>query len=276
MVASEPAAPASAAVAASVPSAPPVESEEEPDSNLHTLQQIKRYIKKRLQPKPPTPPAPPVPSGPPPIITIRVLPRDMARGLLDADVQRPDGKVVGRAVDLLVDAYGRPQEVVVNLTGFMGVGDINTHFPWSDLRFDPLDHKAPVTLALPSGGVSAQRKPGSGPAPVALLDSPVEDKSGTRVGRVVDVLLDKQAQPQAIVFDVSNSIGPNRHNIAAEWSVVRLVARDKSLQLQMDLSDAQIKAAPPYSSDQGARVIAPVVPPVAPAAPPAAASQTTR
>jgi hypothetical protein len=268
VVASEPAAPASAAVPASAPPAPVAEPEEASDNNLHTLQRIKRYIKKRLQPRPPAPPPPPAPSGPPPIITIRLVPHDVARGLLDADVQRPDGKVIGRAVDLMVDESGKPQAVVVNLTGFMGVGDVKTEFPWSDLRFDPTNRKTPVTLALPAGGAPLQRKPGGSEAPVGVLDSTVEDKSGTRVGRVVDVLLDKLAQPQAIVFDVGNTIGPNRHNIAAEWSAVRLVPRDKSLQLQMDLTDAQIKAAPPYASDQAARVIAPIAPPAAPASAP--------
>jgi sporulation protein YlmC with PRC-barrel domain len=247
--------PASAPMPASEPAAVVPPPEDESDST-QPLQRIKRYIKKKLQPKPVAPPPPPPPSGPLPIIVVRVLPHGQARGLLDADVQRNDGKVIGRAINLVVDASGKPQEVIVNLTGFMGVGDVKTRFPWSALHFDPADHQAPVTLALPPGG-AAPRKATAGPEWLALLDSTIEDKSGVRVGRVVDVLLDKTAQPQALVFDPNNTIGPNRHNIAAEWSTVHLITRDNALLLQMDLNDAQIKAAPPYAAEDGAHVVAP-------------------
>jgi len=256
--------PASAALPASTGVA------EAPDNSVHTLQRIKRFIKRETKPKPPAAPPVAAPTVPQPIIAIVTIPHEQARGLLDSDVQRPDGKVIGRAVDLLVDTNGKPQEVVVNLNGFMGVGDVKTNFPWNQFHFNPAERKAPATLALPPGDTPGApvRKPGAAPLP--LLDSTVQDKTGAKVGRVVDVLLDKQAQPQAIVFDVGNSIGPDRHNIAAVWSAVRLVTKDKSLQLQMDLTDAQIKAAPPYASDQAARVIAPVT--AQAVAPPAAAS----
>jgi len=212
-----------------------------------------------------------------------MLPRDQARGLLDSEVQRPNGKVIGRAVDMLVDGSGKPLEVVINLNGFMGVGDIKTNFPWNEFHFSPAAHQAPGTLAFGSGDslISTQtRVTQAATSSVAaadatrptllLLDNAVQDRSGAKVGRVVDILIDAKAQPQAIVFDVSNSIGPNRHNIAASWSAARFVIKDKALQLQMDLNDAQIKAAPPYTSDQVARVIAPVVAPaITPVAAPA-------
>jgi len=176
---------------------------------------------------------------------------------------------------MLVDGGGKPVEVVVNLNGFMGVGDIKTSFPWNTFHFSPAAHQAPGTLAFGSGDslISTQTRVTQAAVPsvvaadatrptLLLLDNAVQDRSGAKVGRVVDILVDANAQPQAIVFDVSNSIGPNRHNIAASWSTARFVMKDKALQLQMDLNDAQIKAAPPYTSDQVARVISPVAAPV--------------
>lgn len=263
--------PASGVIAEAVP--------DEPETELHPLQRLKRFIiKHRPKPVPPPVPAPVAPAPPAAIITIQVVPRDQARGLLDADVQRPNGKIIGRAVDMLVDAGGKPQEVVINLNGFMGVGDIKSNFPWGQFHFSPADLKAPVTLAFSPGETPLGGQPGGAgrkeapPPTLPVLDTTVQNKNGVKVGRVVDVLLDKQAQPQAIVLDVSNSIGPDHHNIAATWSVVHLVTKDRNLQLQMDLTDAQIKAAPPYVSDQPARVIAPVAAIAAPAAPVAAAN----
>jgi hypothetical protein len=276
------AASAAAAIPASTPSADEVAA---PDSALHVLQKTKRLIKRIIKPKPVVVAPPPPPAVPAPIITIEVVPRDQARGLLDSEVQRPNGKVIGRAVDMLVDANGKPLEVVINLSGFMGVGDIKTNFPWSEFHFSPAAHKAPVTLTFGSGDsmISTQTRLTQAPATngtaagnarptLQLMDNAVQDMSGAKVGRVVDVLIDEKAQPQAIVFDVGNSIGPNRHNIAATWKAARFVMKDKVLQLQMDLNDAQIKAAPPYVSDQPARVIAPVAVAPAPVAPPAIAS----
>jgi len=275
---------AAAAVPASVPQ---VETAPAPETNLHVLQKPKRLIKRFFKPKQAVVTAAPAPAAPAAIITVRLLPHDQARGLLDSEVQRPNGKVIGRAVDMLLDASGKPLEVVINLSGFMGVGDIKTNFPWSEFHFAPGARKAPGTLNFGSGetpvstqtrvtqaATSAAATTEAAKPSLQLLDNTVQDKSGAKVGRVVDILIDDKAQPQAIVFDVGNSIGPNRHNIAASWQAVRVVTKDKALQLQMDLSDAQIKAAPPYTSDQVARVIAPVAtPPVG--ASPAAASATS-
>jgi hypothetical protein len=221
-------------------------------------------------------PAPP----PPPLITTRLLQHDQVHGLLDSEIQRPDGKVIGRAVDLFADTAGKPKIMVVNLAGFLGVGDRKVTFPWTAFRFNPAASKAPVTLLPPQPAPGAKPKadavvkPGSvndiPPTIAQLIDSTLTQKNGAKMGRVVDVLIDSQAQPQALVIDLSDSLAGDKRQVAANWPDLHVMSRNKVLQLQMDFTDAQIKAAPTYSPDQPIKIVSPVVP--APeSAPPAAA-----
>ncbi|SAL22211.1 PRC-barrel domain-containing protein [Caballeronia udeis] len=242
--------------------------------------------------KPPPPPPPPVeekaPPTPPPLLTTRIMQHEQIRGLLDSEIQRPDGKVIGRAVDMYADATGKPKIMIVNLSGFLGVGDRKVTFPWTAFRFNPATKKAPITFALPTPGSNgasnaakakaqdASARPGSvndiPPTLAQLIDSTVLQKNGARMGRVVDVLVDADAQPQALVIDLSDSLAADKRQVAANWPDLHVVSRNKVTQLQLDFTDAQIKAAPTYSPDQPIKIVSPVVPPPEPAASPEPAS----
>ena len=230
------------------------------------------------------PPAPPVappapPPAPAPLIVTRLIDRNQAHGLLDAEVQKPDGKVVGRAVDLVADASGKPIEMVVNLQGFLGVGDRKVNFPWNVFRFSPGAKAATITLNLAPGQTppadrskAAAAAAGTATATrLPLLDATVERPNGGKVGRVVDVLIDGNAQPQAVVLDVSGMVSTDRRRIAANWSALRFGLRDRELYPLMDLSDAAIAASPAYEPGQPIRAVSPAPPPP----PPAAASSAT-
>jgi hypothetical protein len=256
------------------PSPPVAASAPEPvETEAAEPEQPKKPIKKpvlkprKVEPPPPvTVPAPP-PPPPPPLIVLRTIERNEARTLLDSEVQKPDGKVVGRAVDMIADANGKPREIVVNLQGFLGVGDRKVNFPWSAFRFTPSAKTAPITLnataapALPARSTAVQ---------LPLIDADVERSNGAKVGRVIDVLIDANAQPQAVILDVNGMVSTERRTIAANWSALRFVTKDKELHPLIDLSDAQINATPPYASGQPIRAVSPAPPP--PPAPAAAAS----
>ena len=235
--------------------------------------------------EPPAPPAPPPPPPPPPapLIVTRLIDRNQAHGLLDSEVQKPDGKVVGRAVDLVTDASGKPIEMVVNLQGFLGVGDRKVNFPWNVFRFMPNAKAATITLNLAPGQTppadrskAAAAAAGTATATrLPLLDATVERPNGGKVGRVVDVLIDGNAQPQAVVLDVSGGIvNTDRRTIAANWSALHFGTRDKALYPLMDLSDAAIAASPAYDAGQPIRAVSPA-PPAPPATPPAAAAPSS-
>lgn len=262
--------PASAPVAASEPE--PAETEA---AGPEQPKKPKKPVVKPHKVEPPPPvaaPAPP-PPPPPPLIVLRTIERNDAHGLLDSPVQKPDGKVVGRAVDMLADAAGKPREMVVNLQGFLGVGDRKVNFPWSAFRFTPTATAAPITLtaaAVPAPAVK------SNVVQLPLLDATVERSNGAKVGRVIDVLIDANAQPQAVVLDVNGMVSTERRTIAANWSALRFVTRDKELHPLIDLSDAQINATPPYASDKPIRAVSPAPPPApAPAPAPVSAAAAT-
>ncbi|CAH2896664.1 MAG: Periplasmic protein TonB, links inner and outer membranes [uncultured Paraburkholderia sp.] len=236
---------ASAPVAASAPE--PVETEAaEPE-------QPKKPVVKPHKVEPPPPVVAPPP--PPPLILVRTIERNDAHTLLDSQVQKPDGKVVGRAVDMIADASGKPREVVVNLQGFLGVGDRKVNFAWNAFRFTPAAKAAPITLNPSAVPVNPAKSNAAMQLP--LIDATVERSNGAKVGRVIDVLIDASSQPQAVVLDVNGMVSTERRTIAANWSALRFVAKDKELHPQIDLSDAQINAAPPYASDKPIRAVSP-------------------
>lgn len=251
---------ASAPVAASAPREAPEHRHPAP----------KPVVRPAPKPQPAPPPKPAKPAAPPPLIATRTLAANDIHGLLDARVQRPDGKVIGRAIDMFVDTAGKPREMLVNLAGFMGIGDRKMRFPWSDFRFDPTHRSAPITLSIgpneaPAAAAAkpkdstAGKPPGAGANDAHLLgviDSTAERGNGGRVGRVVDVLIDIHGEPQAAVVDVGSLIH-ERRSIAADWSALKFVPKDDALSLQTDLSDVQVDAAPPYTPNQPVRAVAP-------------------
>ncbi|MDE1184546.1 PRC-barrel domain-containing protein [Paraburkholderia sp.] len=268
---------ASAPVEASAPEPEPPEPEPSQPKKPK-----KPVVKPRhVEPPAPEPAPPPPPPPPPPLITTRTIERSEARALLDSEVQRPDGKVVGRAVDLVTDANGKPRTLVVNLQGFLGVGDRKVSFPWSLFRFTPTAKTAPVTMNPPPKMSAADRaKATAALQPTAdslpLLDADVVRSNGSKVGRIVDVLIDAAAQPQAVVVDVSGMVTTERRTIAANWSALHFATRDKTLRALLDLNDAQLNASPPYAADKPIRAVSPAAAtaagPATPAAPAAAAA----
>lgn len=273
----EPETPAEAASEASAPApaTPPPSHAEAPEVHKAPPRPVHRRPPPHRAPTPETPP-PPAPVTPTPIVSTRLLSSNDTRSLLDARVQRPDGKVIGRAIDMFVDKEGKPIEMLVNLSGFLGIGDRKVRFPWSAFTFNMAPKKTAITLDVPHGqppAAEALKKHGPASTRAAhddasllrLIDATVERGDGSRVGRVTDVLVDNHAAPQAAVLDVGSLIH-QRRRIAADWSALRFVrkGKDDGLTVQTDLTDAQVDAAPTYEPDQPVRAVSPATPPASP------------
>lgn len=94
-------------------------------------------------------------------------PQDRVVPMLGATVRGSDDKDVGRIVDVLVNAAGQPEVAILDVGGFLGVGNRRVAVEWSALRFRIEDAGAPVvSLTLPSADVKA--------APDYTPDKPVE------------------------------------------------------------------------------------------------------
>jgi hypothetical protein len=83
-----------------------------------------------------------------------VAPED-AEAILGQRVTDPEGKDIGRLVDVLVDANGQPQAAVIDFGGFMGVGNRKIAVHWSVLHFSPGDLKHKVMLEMTPGQIQA-------------------------------------------------------------------------------------------------------------------------
>jgi hypothetical protein len=223
--------------------------------------------------EPPAPPAPTVAPKAPLVVAIQDVPSGKMRGMLDSEVQRAGGSVIGRAVDAVAAMNGSPQAIVVNLMGFMGVGDRKVRLPWQSVRFNPAAHgQPPFTLTSDNVEPSAS-SPGSGGSPAApagmmnLIDATVRTVKGQEVGHVVDILLDSAGQPQGVVLNISDSLIHDKHLIAASWSALHLRGDAKAPRLETDLDEKQIEASPEFISGKPIRLVSPPPAPVAADAP---------
>ena len=70
----------------------------------------------------------------PPAGQVKHVPPEQAMPILGTPVTGPDGKAIGRLVDVLVDAAGAPEAAVIDVGGFMGVGTRKIAVHWSTLH----------------------------------------------------------------------------------------------------------------------------------------------
>ena len=95
------------------------------------------------------------PTAAPPQSSVQSVAPEDAEAILGQRVTGPDGKDVGRLVDVLVDANGQPQAAVIDFGGFMGVGNRKVAVHWSALHFNPADLKRKVTLDMTQDQIQA-------------------------------------------------------------------------------------------------------------------------
>ena len=74
-------------------------------------------------------------AAPAPLAAQTVFPPGQLGSVLGRMVTDKSGDEIGRIVDLLVDADGRPRVVVLDVGGFLGIGMRRVAVAWRTLRF---------------------------------------------------------------------------------------------------------------------------------------------
>lgn len=123
----------------------------------------------QAQPSPPTIPGTPSDA---PAVQELIFHGD-ATSILGRPVTGPDGKEVGRIIDVLVDETGQPRAAVIDVGGFMGVGNRRIAVAWRGLTFAPGkagSGKIALDMTADQIKVVPEYKPAS--APVAVAVSP--------------------------------------------------------------------------------------------------------
>lgn len=114
-----------------------------------------------------------------PVSEVQHVPPEQVLAILGHSVTDPNGKVIGRLVDVLVGDRGQPQAAVIDFGGFMGVGSRKIAVKWSEVHFAPGNVKQPITLDLTQDQIrtAPEYKGETQPAPV--IAAPAAHAGGT-------------------------------------------------------------------------------------------------
>jgi hypothetical protein len=117
----------------------------------------------------------------PPSVVLQTFTPQEAMPVLGHSVAEPDGKVVARLIDVLVDPNGQPVAAVLDFGGFMGVGTRKIAVHWSTLRFEPgnAEHRIILTLTADEIKAAPEYKDPEKAAPVVVPATP-ESRSGSQ------------------------------------------------------------------------------------------------
>jgi hypothetical protein len=151
---------------------------------------------------------------------------------------------------------------------------------------------ATPALATPAAATPASVTPPASPPPSAviavapedaeaILGQRVTDPDGQQIGRLVDILVDANGQPQAAIIDFGGFMGVGNRKIAVHWSALRFTPGDPKTKVALEMTQDQIKTAPEFRNpNKPAAVVTPAdIAPQSPApqssAPPAPASSSS-
>jgi len=97
--------------------------------------------------------------------------------------------------------------------------------------------------------------PSGGPTSAVLLDTQdvegilgkeVRGAADENMGRIIDVVVDRTAQPRAAVIDFGGFLGVGSRKIAVDWGLVHFDATDGKSRISIELTADQVRKAPEY------------------------------
>ncbi|MGU3408364.1 PRC-barrel domain-containing protein, partial [Methylobacterium brachiatum] len=134
----------------------------------------------------------------------------------------------------------------------------------------PATPPAPATPAAPAN--AAQQQQQGTPATVldtqdyeSLLGRSVRSAGGDELGRVIDIIIDKDGHPRAAIIDFGGFLGVGTRKIAVDWRALRFTPDgNKERKLSVALTRNQVRVSPEYKAGEPIVVLGPA----SPAAPP--------
>jgi hypothetical protein len=110
---------------------------------------------------------------------------------------------------------------------------------------------APISEAPREGASAGNQTPASAeildPLMVeTVLGREVRSIADENMGRIVDVIVDLSGQVRAAVIDFGGFLGVGSRKIAVDWNILRFGSGEKPAHVVIELTQAQLKAAPEY------------------------------
>ncbi|WP_457108041.1 PRC-barrel domain-containing protein [Methylobacterium sp. P5_C11] len=100
----------------------------------------------------------------------------------------------------------------------------------------------------------------------SLLGRSVRSAGGDELGRVIDIIVDKDGHPRAAIIDFGGFLGVGTRKIAVDWRALRFTPDGgKERKLSVALTRNQVRVSPEYKAGEPIVVLGPASP-AAPAA----------
>lgn len=136
--------------------------------------------------------------------------------------------------------------------GTAGPGDAPSPAPAQPTGSAPPGTPAPQ----PQGPATAPPSPGT-PALVldtqdytSLLGKNVRAANGDDLGRIIDLIVDKDGRPRAAIIDFGGFLGVGSRKIAVDWRVLKFSADGKAGTITLMLNRNQVRVSPEYKSGE--------------------------
>ena len=116
---------------------------------------------------------------------------------------------------------------------------------------------APAAPAAPAIGGAPPSQGGGTPAVVldtqdyeSLLGKSVRAMNGDDLGRIIDVIIDRDGRPRAAVIDFGGFLGVGSRKIAVDWRVLKFTTEGKVGRLTLQLNRNQVRVSPEYKAGE--------------------------
>jgi hypothetical protein len=92
----------------------------------------------------------------------------------------------------------------------------------------------------------------------AILGKSVRSSAGEDMGRLVDVVVDRDGRPRAAIIDFGGFLGVGSRKIAVDWGVLKFAHDNaKGDLITVELTRDQVKAAPEFKEGSSVLVLGP-------------------
>ena len=125
---------------------------------------------------------------------------------------------------------------------------------------------APVAPAAPPVAPPQAQQQGT-PATVldtqdyeSVLGKSVRSANGDELGRIIDLIIDKDGRPRAAIIDFGGFLGVGSRKIAVDWRALRFTSDGKVGRLSLQLSRNQVRVSPEYKAGEPIVVLGPASP----------------
>lgn len=138
--------------------------------------------------------------------------------------------------------------------------------------------QAPLATTAPAVPPPAPSpaQPGATPATVldaqnfeGLLGRNVRNTTGEDMGRIIDIIIDREGRMRAAIIDFGGFLGVGSRKIAVDWRALQFPPDGKPARVVLQLTRNQVRVSPEYKSGEPIVVLGPASPDVEVAARPA-------